>query len=386
VAAADIRIPDAERATHLYKEALARDTPRVHSAPSQDPVVTNDLRPLISAGRSSCDVLIECTDTVAFGASLAEATLRSGIDVVLMNAEVDYLLGSYLRRVAKESGSVVSSDAGDQHGVLARMIDEARMWGFTIVLAGNIKGFLDRYATPESIANEARSRNLSPHMCAAFTDGTKLNIEMALVANAASLRPIIQGMTGPRINNVSEVMQVFDFDTIQEFGGAVDYIIGAQPGGGVFLVVYSDEPIQRSYLNYYKLGTGPYYLLYRPYHLCHLETPFAIGSVVLHRRAVLQHHLPRSTEVIAVAKRDITAGTVISRGIGSDLLYGVIEGKVGVNELRGIPICLFDQLPDHPVAVRRSIERDLPVTWDDVSIPDTQLTRCYLSQEALEIA
>ena len=383
IAAADIRLSEASRAAKLYRDALSRRGRLAGGrAFAGDPLVTDDLRPLISDGRSSFDVLIECTDTVAFGASLVESTLLSGIDVVLMNAEIDYLLGSHLRRIARKSDSVVSSDAGDQHGVLARMIDEACMWGFQIVLAGNIKGFLDRSATPESIVAEAQARNLTPHMCTAFTDGTKLNIEMALVANSANLRPLVRGMTGPRARHVNEAMQSFDFDSILELGGGVDYILGAEPGGGVFLVVRSDEPVQRTYLDYYKLGTGPYYLLYRPYHLCHLETPFAIGRAVLQRRSVLQPSSLRSAEVIAIAKRDIGAGTAIERGIGSDSIYGLIDQRDLALKAGGVPICLFDQLTGDVVRVLRRVEKGCVITWDDIDMPDTQLTRAYRMQEA----
>jgi len=134
---------------------------------------------------------------------------------------------------------------------------------------------------------EARVRRLNPIQCCAYTDGTKLGVEMCLVANATGLVPWLPGMEGPAANDVREVFDLFDFTKYGD-QGVVDYILGAQPGGGVFVVGHCDDPIQARYLNYYKMGDGPFYLFYRPYHLCHLETPWAIGQAVLEHRPILR--------------------------------------------------------------------------------------------------
>jgi predicted homoserine dehydrogenase-like protein len=364
VAAIDIDPARAEEAAGLYRRA----------APDARPVaVASDPTPILSSGRDAVDVLVESTTSVAAAARAVDAALRSQVDVVLMNAEVDCLLGLSFHRTARDAGAIVSSDAGDQHGVLMRMLDEVRLWGFEVVMAGNIKGFLDRSATAVSIAEEARKRRLNPVMCAAYTDGTKLNIEMALVANATGLVPARRGMLGPPARHVSEVFEKFDLDGLRA-QGVVDYILGADPGGGVFVVGYCEEPVQREYLSYYKMGDGPFYLFYRPYHLCHLETSYAIGSVALARRPLFAPLPAPVAEVIAVAKTDLGAGTVLDRAIGSDHVYGEIEAR----PTDGVPICLLEGTE---ARMTRRVGKGEAIEWDDVDIPDGELLEAYRRQE-----
>ena len=232
------------------------------------------------------DALVECTNSIAPAARFCLAAISRKAHVVLMNAEVDLALGQLLAHEAQKNGVLVTSDAGDQHGVLARMIEEIQMWGFRIVQAGNIKGFLDRYQTASGLVEEAAKRNLNPIQCCAYTDGTKLNIEMAVIANALDLTPYVVGMEGPACEDVRDAMQLFDFDAYGE-QGRIDYILGAEPGGGVYVVGHCDNPHQIPYLQYYKLGEPPYYLFYRPYHLCHLETPWAIAEACLLKHPLL---------------------------------------------------------------------------------------------------
>jgi predicted homoserine dehydrogenase-like protein len=363
VAAIDIDIPRAERAAELH---------------GSNTIVVNDPAPLLDAGRDSVDVLIEASSSVAAAARAVESALTEGIDVVLMNGEVDCLLGPLFHAVARESGAVVTSDAGDQHGVLMRMIDEARLWGFEIVMAGNIKGFLDRGATSRSIAAEARKRRLNPVMCVAYTDGTKLNVEMALVANATGLVPARRGMLGPEAVHVREVFEKFDLESLRA-PGVVDYVLGAEPGGGVFVVGYSDVPLQRDYLSYYKMGDGPFYLLYRPYHLCHLETPTAVASVALNRRPLFAPLDRVVADVVAVAKTDLPRGAELRRGIGSDEVYGEIEARPGTG---GLPIALLDSEAGAAVTTR-DLAKGEPLSWSDVELPDSDLLVTYRRQEAM---
>src|SRR5262249_43322766 len=155
--------------------------------------------------------------------------------------------------------------------------------------AGNIKGFLDRYSDPVKIVPEADKRKLGYRMATAYTDGTKLCIEMSLVANACGLATTVPGMQGPRARDVHEVFDLFDLATIRGGGQpVVDYILGAKPDGGVFAIGHSDHPYQREMLAYYKMGQGPFYLFYRPYHLCHVEAMAGIAAACLDGRSVLQ--------------------------------------------------------------------------------------------------
>jgi len=352
-------------------------------------VVTDDALALLDGGREAVDVLVEATGSLRYAAQVVERALQHRVDVVLLNAEVQCLLGLLLEDVAQRAGAVLTSDAGDQHGVLARMIDEMRLWGMEIVMAGNIKGFLDRYATPASIAGEAAKRGLNPVMCAAFTDGTKLNIEMALVANATGLLPTARGMLGPRVRHVMEVDQVFDLPSLRH-PGVVDYVIGAEPGGGVFLVGHSDDPLQQELLRYYKMGDGPFYVAYRPYHLCHLETPLAIATAALQRTSILAVRRPSVAEVAAFAKMDLEAGTVIPIGIGGPHVYGQIDHVSVCTALGGVPISLLEAVGLEAPRMRRAMPRDHLITWDDIDLPESSLMEAWHRQqelvEAMELA
>lgn len=343
-------------------------------------VVSTDVFSLLDGNPLAVDVLVEATNTVGFAARAVASALRSRIHVVLMNAEVDLLLGPWLHDLAQRSGVLISSDAGDQHGVLMRMIEEIRLWGLDIAMAGIIKGFLDRRATRGSIAEEARIRALNPVQCVAYTDGTKLNIEMALVANATGLVPSTPGMLGPQAADVHEVFDRFEFARHRQ--GVVDYILGAKPGGGVFVVGRSDDELQRSYLAYYKMGKGPFYLFYRPFHLCHLETAYAIGRLVLFGSKILEPACGKLAEVGAFAKRDLPNGTRFRHGIGSDELYGMIDLTANLEESGSVPIALLDS-PDADIVVTLGVARDEPLGFADLELPDSPLLELYHSQQAV---
>lgn len=304
------------------------------------------------------DVLVEATNSIEAASDYCQAALENHAHVVLMNAEVDLAHGPRLAALAAEQNLTITSDAGDQHGVLATMIEEADLMGFDIFQAGNIKGFLDRRATPASIEHEAAKRNLSATQCCAYTDGTKLHIEMAVLANALGYLPPTGGMTGPRATRVEEALTLFDFDS---YNGTprIDYLLGAEPGGGVYLIVTPKKEIpaeQSFYLNYYKLQNSPcgkYQLLYRPYHLCHLETPKAILHAVA-GKAILAPRQEKTCDVYAYAKRDLPAGTLISHAIGSAELYGLVE-PLDPNK---VPIASLEA----QVTLNTTITQDQPLT------------------------
>jgi len=317
------------------------------------------------------DVLVEASGTIIEAALLVRHTLEEHIHVVLMNSEVDQMFGRLLAEDAEAKGVILTSDAGDQHGVLIRTINDVRQMGFEIVMAGNNKGFLDRYANPESIREEAAKRRLSLRQCTAYTDGTKLAIEMALVANAAKLNLLQTGMIGPRVDNVEDALEAFDFEHARQLGGVVDYVLGAKPSGSVFAIGYSNDQEERFYMNYYKMGEGPYYLFMRPYHLCHFETPFAIRRIVESAKPILVQK-KRILEVGCRAKIDLRPGTRLE-GIGGHHLYGVLE-KPG-----NLPIGMTEG-----TVLLKSKKRDDTITWDDVRFPEDD-PRLSLWKEQTEL-
>lgn len=318
------------------------------------------------------DAIVEASSAVGAAAPHALLAMERGKHVILMNSELDLMFGPLLHEEARRHGVVCTSCDGDQYGVLKNLIDEIRSWGFELVMAGNIKGFLDRYATPDTIVAEAEKRNLDYRMCTSYTDGTKLNIEMAILANAFDLRPTRAGMLGPRAGQVSEVFERFDFAALRESGRpVVDYILGAEPGGGVFVVGYCAAPYQRAMLSYYKMGDGPFYLFQRPYHLCHIEAVKAVFMAVVRGECFMAPEAGLRTNVFAYAKRDLPAGAVLD-GIGGFDCYGQIEEVESRDLPPGLPIGLAEG-----VALRRALPRDGRIAMSDVihdaDRPDFQL-------------
>lgn len=380
---ADLRLDaaaEAVAAAGAYARTLGEQTARAGGDPSV--LITDDALRVLRDGLVECDVLVESTNTIGAAASYCFAAIERGMHVILMNAEVDLALGPLLQHEAKQRGVIVTSDAGDQHGVLARMMEEIEMWNFRLVQAGNIKGFLDRHATAETLIEEAAKRNLSPIQCCAYTDGTKLNIEMAIISNARNMPPLVDGMEGPACADVHQVLDAFDFDAYGDVG-RVDYILGAEPGGGVYVVAHCDDPLQARYLRYYKLGSAPYYLFYRPYHLCHLETTRAIALASLYGKPVLTPRYGRVADVYAYAKRDLKAGETVEHGIGGEHVYGLIRPCDQADTDRAVPISLMEAEGTCMARVLRDAPIDSPLTLDDIELPDTNLCRLFAKQERL---
>ena len=312
------------------------------------------------------DAVIEATNTIIEGGRHAVSALEHDKHLILMNSEIDLVFGPYLARLAGERGLVCTSCDGDQYGVLKRLIDELKSWGFELVMAGNLKGYLDRYANPTSIVPEAEKRNLDYRMCASYADGSKLNIEMAIIANAYGLRTTVPGMHGPRADHVSEVFEKLDLDSLwQDRAPFVDYLLGAEPGGGVFAIGYCEHPYQREMLAYYKMGAGPYYLFYRPYHLCHIEALASMVEAIREGRSVLQPAFGLRTNVYAYAKKALARGERLDE-IGGYTFYGLIENCPEPLKHPGLPICLADG-----ATLKREVARDEPIVLADVDFePD----------------
>ena len=365
-----------------FDEAAAQKGAEVYGKPT---IVTRDGMAALKDEKIPCDVFVEATNSIVAAYDYCVAAIERKAHCVLMNAEVDAILGYLLRAQAAKQGVVVTSDAGDQHGVLARMIEEIEMWGFEITQAGNMKGFLDRHQNLTGIAEIAKKLRLSTVQCLAYTDGSKLNIEMSVIANEYGLTPLVPGMEGPRANKVQEVVDLFDFDKYNG-QGRVDYILGAKEhGGGVYVVGKCESEFQQGYMNYYKVtNKHPYYVFLRPYHLCHLETPRAIALAALYGKAVCTMRQGRVTDTFAYAKKSSTAGTRIEHAIGGDEVYGLIDVAKTADAANHVPQGVLDieGRPERPI-FKRAVEKDQPITWDDIEIPANRMTELWEQQKPL---
>jgi predicted homoserine dehydrogenase-like protein len=184
---------------------------------------------------------------------------------------------------------------------------------------------------------------------------------MALLANGLGLRTHVPGMLGPRASHVREVFERFDLAALwRDRQPCVDYLLGAEPGGGVYAIGFCEEPYQREMLAYYKLGDGPFYLFYRPYHLCHVEAMLCVAEAALERRALLEPRYGFRTNVLAYAKKPLRVGEELD-GIGGYACYGLIENVADDAPRPGLPICLAEGL-----RVRRAIDKGERIALADV--------------------
>ncbi len=319
---------------------------------------------MLAASCEQADVFLESTSAIADAGHYALSAVRHGMHLVLMNAEIDLIFGPLLLREAHRQGLVYTSCDGDQHGVIKRLVDEVTLWGFDLVMAGNIKGFLDRRADPTSIIPEADKRHLDYRMCTAYTDGTKLAIEMALLANALDLRTAVPGMYGPRASHASQALTLFDLESIGwRQRPVIDYVLGAAPDGGVFVIGHDESSYQRDMMAYYKMGRGPYYVFTRPYHLCHVEAVRCIAEAQLDGYSLLQPSHGYRTNVFAYAKRNLKAGERLD-GVGGYAAYGLVEDVGTAQRTHGVPICLAED-----IELTRDVEMDSPITLSDVECP-----------------
>jgi predicted homoserine dehydrogenase-like protein len=234
------------------------------------------------------------------------------------------------------------------------------------VLAGNMKGLQDPYRTPETQASYAAQYHQKPEMVTSFADGTKVSMEMAVVANATGLRVGKRGMYGPRCKHVKDALNLFPMDQLLN-GGLVDYILGAEPAPGVFVLGYKDHPIQQRYMNYYKMGEGPLYCFYTPYHLCHFEAHNTVARAVLFGDAAIAPQGQPMVDVVATAKTDLRAGQVLD-GLGCYMTYGQCENSDVVLEENILPIGLAEGC-----LLKRNIAKDAVLTYSDVELPEGRL-------------
>ena len=191
-------------------------------------------------------------------------------------------------------------------------------------------------------------------------------MEMAIVANATGFKVGQRGMYGPSCTHVTEALNLFPMDQLLN-GGLVDFVLGAEPGPGVFVLGYNKNPIKKQYMQYFKMGDGPLYVFYVPYHLPHLEAPITVARAVLFQDAAVAPLNSPVCDVITVAKRDLKAGEEID-GIGGFISYGMIENSDVCKDKNLLPMGLSEGC-----RLKVNITKDQAITYDDVDLPKNRL-------------
>ena len=324
------------------------------------PVLTDD--PSVLTACDAIDVLVEVTGTVEAAAHVVLEAFDHGKHVVLVNAELDSLLGPILKVKADRAGVVVTHTDGDEPGVAMTLFRYLRSLGLRPVAAGNIKGMVDYYRTPETQRAFAEKHDQDARKVTGFADATKLSMEATVLANATGFHAGRRGMYGPACEYVREMAHLLPADQMLSTG-LVDYALGAAPHTGAFVIVHEESPFKKVQLAYYKLGDGPFYVFYTPYHLPHIQIASTIGRAVIHHDPTVAPIAGPVCEVVTVAKRDLKAGERLD-GIGGFCTYGLIDNAATARTTAALPISLSEGC-----VLRRDVSKDEMISLDDVEEP-----------------
>lgn len=316
------------------------------------------------------DVVLEVTGAIEFGAEVALSAIAHKKHILLMNAELDSTLGPLLKTKADKAGVVFTNVDGDQPGVIVNLYRFVKGIGVRPVLCGNVKGLQDPYRNPTTQEEFAKKWGQKPHMVASFADGSKISFEQAIVANATGMTVAERGMLGPTVSSgtpLEKTVELFPMEYLEKGPGIVDYVVGAVPNGGVFVLGMHDNPLQQHYLNLYKVGPGPLYCFYNPYHLCHFEVANTVARAALFHDAAVAPIGKPMVDVVATAKTDLKAGNTID-GIGWYMTYGQAENADVVFGDRLLPMGLAEGC-----VLKRDVRKDQVLTYDDVELPAGRL-------------
>lgn len=361
-------VADGERA---FREAGIDDAEQVASADELERaraggrrVFTDD--PLLLCRAEDIEVIVEVTGEVEVAAHTVVAAIDHGKHVVLVNAELDATVGPILKHRADQRGVVITNADGDEPGVTMNLFRFVKAIGYRPLMAGNVKGFLDHQRNPDTQRGFAEQHGQRAKMVTSFADGTKLAMEGAVLANGTGLNVGSRGMDGHKCDHVKDVLDLYSPEDLLELP-RVDYVLGAEPGSGGFVVGYNDDPAKQAYMSYFKMGDGPLYVFYRPFHLTHLETPLSIARAALFGDATIAPQGAPIADVLTMSKRDLAAGDELD-GIGGFTCYGVIDNAETTASENLLPMGLSEGC-----RLVRDVYADQPITYADVELPPDRL-------------
>ncbi len=370
-----------QRAIDAYAEAGRTDTVSCETRADIEraiadgkAAVTEDA--VAMAGAEGIDVLLDVTGSMDHTLKAVLEAINARKHVVLMNAELDGTVGPYLKALADRAGVVITNVDGDQPGVQMNLYRFVQGIGVKPVVCGNIKGLQDQHRTPDTQRGFAEKWGQNVNMVTSFADGTKIAYEQAIVANGTGMTVARRGMIGPDptdkdptqpLRNLEEFVDMLAPHIDPAGPGIVDFVVGARPGPGVFVLGTHDNPRQQHYLNLYKLGAGPYYLFYTPYHLCHFEVPMTIARAALFQDAALTPLAGPSVAVITRTKKAMKAGETLD-DIGGFAYYGECEKADIAARENLLPVGLAQGC-----RLKRDIGKDTYLTFADVDVPKGRL-------------
>ena len=330
-------------------------------------VATTNYKIAIQA--SLVQAVIDATGSPEMGAIITLECIKFKKHIVMMNVECDITAGPILRSMAENAGIVYSLTAGDEPGSIIEVYRFANALGFEVVAAGKGKNNpLNIYATPTDLQEKANARDMSGKMLCEFVDGSKTMIEMAAVSNATGLIPDVRGMHGPKCN-IRDLTSIFcrkDQGGILEKGGIVDYAIG-DVNPGVFVIVTTDHPRLIKSLVQRDMGNGPNYLLFRPYHLCSIETPITVAQAIIYGESTAHPMKKLVSECITITKKDLKAGEVLD-GIGEFSYRASIDTAEVARQANMLPVGLAKG-----AKLLCDVKKDEVITYDMVELDNNSV-------------
>lgn len=310
---------------------------------------------------SLIDVVVDSTGNTDAGAQIAMGAIINGKHIVMLNVETDVTIGHILKKHADSAGVIYTGSAGDEPGAVKEIYDFADVIGLEILVIGKGKNNkVDKDCNPETVYEEAIARGIAPKMLASFKDGTKTMVEMTCMSNATGFVPDVRGAHGAKatLSNICDVLSLKQDGGILSNYKTVEYIDGIAPG--VFIIVTTQLPQIHHEIQYLKIGKGPHYCLFRPYHLCSLETPItAARAVIYHEPTIVALDGKPVSETITIAKRDLKAGEMID-GIGGYCVYGSFEKYETAKNENIVPIGIINK----NTKVIKDVKKGSAVTYD----------------------
>lgn len=311
------------------------------------------------------DVVVDATGIPDVGAKIGMDAIENRKHIVMLNIEADMVVGHKLNKLARKAGVIYTGTAGDEPGSVKEIFDFAEATGFEVLAIGKGKNNpIDYNATPDSVREKALKSNLKPSRLASFIDGTNTMIEMAAMANATGFIPDIRGGHGPttEVNKLAQVYRLKEDGGILNKYKVVDYAHGIAPG--VFVIVTSSLPQVHAEMKFLKMGNGPNYVLYRPYHLTSLETPISIAKAYFYNEATIAPEYDKPVaEVVTIAKKDLKVGERLD-GIGEYTVLGTIDTYEVAKKENLVPIGLVNE----NAIVKKDIKKGEFITYDMVDL------------------
>lgn len=321
--------------------------------------VTDD--PAVICEAQGIDAVIEATGTIPHGSEVAIQAIQNGKHLILMNVELDATLGPILKVYADRAGVIYTNSDGDEPGVAMNMLRFVKSIGLKPVVAGNLKGLYDPYRTPETQRGFAEKHRQKPEKMTQFADGTKLFMELTVLANAAGFSAARRGAHGPRLKDVQDSAGFFKDKLVD--GGMVDFLVGAAPANGAFVLGYSEDPQKTDYFRYIKMGDGPLYVFYTPFHLPQFEIPLTVARAVLFRDATVAPLGRPFCDAVTVAKRDLKKDERLD-GLGGFASYALIENYEVSRKENALPMGLSEGC-----RLVRDVAKDQLIRYADVRLP-----------------